>query len=142
GQDAWEEVNFQPAGQGRGANYGWDNCEGDAQWALGPACPPTPYTPPVRTYAHPGPGPVGCDGAIISGYVVRDLRLPAYDGRYLYGDYCHGFVNSVVLAAGGTSDNQGAGVGPLPALVCFGQDGLCRLYVTQQSPVNFTDGNL
>jgi glucose/arabinose dehydrogenase len=133
GQDAWEEVNFQPAGQGRGANYGWDNCEGDSQWALGPPCPPTPYTPPVLTYAHPGPGPVGCEGAIIGGYVVRDLRLPSLDGRYLYGDYCHGFINSAVLSPGAASPHQDAGLGALTTLVSFGQDGLCQVYVAQQS---------
>ena len=29
GQDRWEEVNYQPAGQGAGANYGWAIIEGD-----------------------------------------------------------------------------------------------------------------
>src|SRR6185436_4555137 len=39
GQGAWEEINFQRAGTGAGANYGWRIMEGAHCSGLGGTCP-------------------------------------------------------------------------------------------------------
>ena len=84
GQNAYEEVNFQPAASPGGQNYGWNVMEGmhcykDAD------CERAGLTPPVAEYAH-GAG----DCSITGGHVYRGDRHPALRGVYLYGDFCSG----------------------------------------------------
>jgi glucose/arabinose dehydrogenase len=86
GQDLVEEVNFQPAGSGAGANYGWNIMEGTHCFAT-PACSSAGLTLPVAEYLH-GSG----DCAVIGGYVYRGSAFPALKGLYLYGDLCSGRI--------------------------------------------------
>jgi glucose/arabinose dehydrogenase len=83
GQGDWEEVNFQAGGSPGGANYGWNVREGLHAFT-GDAAPE--MIDPVAEYGHDQ----GC--SITGGVVVRDPALPAWDGVYLYGDYCSGRV--------------------------------------------------
>jgi glucose/arabinose dehydrogenase len=83
GQNAWEEIDFQPAGSPGGQNYGWAFLEGThpyeadtfAQGIL-----------PIAEYGHDQ----GC--SVTGGVVVRDPNLPAWNGVYLFGDYCTGII--------------------------------------------------
>src|SRR3954470_12521475 len=86
GQNAYEEVDFSPAGTAAGRNYGW-HCREGKHPTPGVSCtPPQPVNPvdPVLEKAH------STDGfcAIIGGYVVRDASLGSLAGRYVYGDNC------------------------------------------------------
>jgi glucose/arabinose dehydrogenase len=96
GQNNWEEVNFQPAGQAGGANYGWNILEGTRPYAGGAA---EGLTPPVAEYSHD----LGC--SITGGVVARDPALPELTGVYLYGDYCSGLVWGLVRDAAGAWQN-------------------------------------
>ncbi len=83
GQDAWEEIDFQPAGAPGGANYGWNLREGLHAYTSDST---TGLTDPVAEYSHDQ----GC--AVIGGVVIRAPSLPAWQGTYLFGDYCSGRV--------------------------------------------------
>ncbi len=84
GQNAFEEINFQPAGQG-GQNYGWRFREGFAPYAGDPGT--LALTDPIHQYAH---REGGC--AVTGGYVYRGSALPSLVGAYLYGDFCSGLI--------------------------------------------------
>ncbi len=93
GQDAWEEVNYEPAGAG-GRNYGWRNREGAHNNVT--SVPPlvTPLRDPIWEYRHP----VGA--SIIGGFVYRGTALGAsYVGRYFFGDFVSSRVWSLALVA-------------------------------------------
>lgn len=93
GQDNWEEIDFQPAGAPGGVNYGWDLREGLHPYEGGA---PPGLTDPVAEYSH---SEGGC--SVTGGRVVRDPSLPAWQGVFLYGDYCTGFVWGLLRDAGG-----------------------------------------
>lgn len=79
-----EEINFQPAGEG-GSNYGWRLFEGTL--ALTDTSP-ADLVMPVAEYDHKALG--GC--SVIGGYVYRGQALPDLQGKYLFGDFCTGFI--------------------------------------------------
>jgi glucose/arabinose dehydrogenase len=82
GQNAYEEIDFQPAGQG-GQNYGWNIMEG-FHCFRGQNCQQSDLTPPVAEYDHGQ----GC--SVTGGSVYRGSLQPALYGVYLYADYCSG----------------------------------------------------
>jgi glucose/arabinose dehydrogenase len=126
GQDAVEEVNFAAAGQGAGANYGWNCFEGSAPFERAPAgCEAPGHVPPVLEYSSRNPAP---ECSVVGGYVVRDASLPIA-GRYLYGDFCTGELRTAVLSASGSSDNRSLGPHVTVAgLSSFGEDDAGRIY--------------
>jgi glucose/arabinose dehydrogenase len=136
GQNEHEEVDFQPAGFGGGANYGWSLYEGAARYSDPNGPQPSDYVPPVLTYDH-----VGANCAITGGYVVRDTALPELAGRYLYADECAGVVYSVLVGPGRASNNAPVGDpanGAAPPLSVaqldsFGEDAACRVYVVSHN---------
>ncbi|MCC7352992.1 MAG: PQQ-dependent sugar dehydrogenase [Anaerolineae bacterium] len=85
GQNAYEEVNFQPAASRGGENYGWNFMEGNHPYG-GRSNRPE-FTPPVAEYSH---SEGGC--SVTGGYVYRGARLPGLTGIYLFGDYCTGLT--------------------------------------------------
>jgi glucose/arabinose dehydrogenase len=84
GQNAWEEVNFQPASSKGGENYGWNYLEGTHRYAN--AQNPRDLVMPFAEYNHGQ----GC--SITGGYVYRGPSLKPLQGVYLFGDYCSGLV--------------------------------------------------
>lgn len=86
GQNAWEEINFLPAGSPGGANFGWNYFEGNHPYRGAPP-PELDLVFPVVEYDNPGQG---C--SVTGGVVYRGNALPAWDGVYLYGDYCSGRI--------------------------------------------------
>jgi glucose/arabinose dehydrogenase len=113
---------------GAGLDYGWPCREGSVAYpelVNPPGCPVSPpsFTDPTLSYAHTG-SPSGCY-AVIGGFVVHDPTLGDLDGRYLYGDFCGGGIESL-----GTSSR------PEPELSVgfyelesFGEDACGRQYV-------------
>ncbi|XXX80227.1 PQQ-dependent sugar dehydrogenase [Sorangium sp. So ce134] len=79
GQNAWEELNIEPARTGR-RNYGWPTMEGDHCVASG--CTRVGIAPAVEHSHSSGEG-----GSITGGYVYRGPAIPCLQGRYVYGDY-------------------------------------------------------
>jgi glucose/arabinose dehydrogenase len=91
GQNAWEEVNHQPANSAGGVNYGWNLLEGSQAYAGGGQ----DTTLPVAEYSHQN----GC--SVTGGVVMRDPGLPDWNGVYLYGDYCSGLIWGLLPATDG-----------------------------------------
>ena len=81
GQNAWEEINYEPFGAG-GRNYGWRNREGAHPnvETLPPAY--TPLIDPFHEYSH-------AEGNVITGGVVyRGTGLDVgFWARYFYADF-------------------------------------------------------
>ncbi len=122
GQWAYEEIDFQPAGQG-GQNYGWSAYQG-----MHPHIKQTipvdesKLTLPVLEYAHTE----GC--SVTGGYVYRGTALPAMNGIYLYGDYCNGRVWAANRLADGTWQSY-LWMQTGYVISSFGQDESGELYV-------------
>jgi glucose/arabinose dehydrogenase len=130
GETAWEEVDFTPAGGGRGANFGWNCFEGTQPFTSAPpSCtpPPTNHTPPVLVY----PNPPAASASVVGGYVIRDGALPSLLGRYIYADTYDAFggeLRTAQLFAGGSSGDSGLGVSATN-VVSFGEDACAHIYV-------------
>jgi glucose/arabinose dehydrogenase len=127
-----EEVDFVPQseGGGRGANFGWDACEGNLAFPITDErlpCQLPGRTDPVLQYEHAS-NPGGCTGTVIGGYVVRDPSLEELFGRYVYGDFCLGWLRSAVLETPLAGDNQPTGL-IAPLVTSFGEDGCGQVYV-------------
>jgi len=124
GQDAVEEVDFRPAGQAAGANFGWNCFEGSVAFDAAPTgCLAPGHVPPAFEYSSRD-DTVAC--SITGGYVVRDPALPIA-GRYVYGDFCTGELRSVALNASGSSGDASLTV-RVPAISSFGEDAAGRVY--------------
>ncbi len=133
GQNAWEEINYEPAGAG-GRNYGWRNREGPVNYnnTLGPAY--LPLTDPVHFYSH------GTGRSVTGGFVYRGTKLgSAYQGRYFYADYVSRRVWSVGLSIDGNGEAtitdvvehtaQLGGSTNLGSITAFGVDSEGEIYL-------------
>jgi glucose/arabinose dehydrogenase len=128
GQNSWEEIDYARNGSGLGRDYGWSCWEGRHRFNTSRTCPNP--TPPVLEYSHAGGA---C--SVTGGLVVRDSRLPALAGRYLYGDYCTGVVRSFRIVNGKATGDRRVGL-TVPSLSSFGQDASGRVYaVSLNGPV-------
>ena len=123
GQNAWEEVDFLPAGQGAGSNFGWNHLEGTHEFA-GNA--PPGAIPPIFEYPLDGGA---C--AAIGGYVYRGSEIPALTGAYLYSDYCDSAIRALVEQNGQVADQRDLGV-TANQVTAFGEDQDGELYVLSQ----------
>lgn len=106
-----EEINYQPADHAGGANFGWRIFEGDAlverdgssaqsaeQLAEGMTFPVYSY-PHLKPLGYDGSFPVGC--AVIGGPVYRGSAMPELRDMYIYSDYCHGELWTLLQEADG-----------------------------------------
>lgn len=135
GQNAREELNFQPAGSAGGENYGWRVFEGtrcNTNVATQPECdalaPLSVF--PIHEYDNPDTG-----RSITGGYVYRGSAMPALQGTYFFADHVRARVWSLRLAGGTvthfqehTGDLNTAEV-TLAALASFGEDAAGELYL-------------
>ena len=92
GQGEVEEIDFVRSG--RGKNFGWRPFEGRRR-----------YTPGESAPGHVRPGASSASTAdgncsITGGVVVRDRAVPALYGRYVFGDFCRGRIESARLRPG------------------------------------------
>ena len=97
GQDAWEEINFQPANSAGGENYGWRCYEGTHPFNTTGCLSLSSYVVPVFEYQNTGT--VGC--SVTGGYVYRGGQFANLYGKYIFADYCSGGFWAI------TPDGQG-----------------------------------
>jgi glucose/arabinose dehydrogenase len=91
GQNAREEVNWEPRGRG-GRNYGWRLREGRADYDARSGAAYLPLTEPIHDY------PRSNGMSITGGYVYRGAALdPMFNGRYFFADFVAGRVYSIGL---------------------------------------------
>ena len=119
GQDAWEEIDRQPAGSAGGQNYGWNLVEGTHPYK---GAAPTGAVPPVYEYSHDGGG---C--AVTGGYVYRGSAIPDLVGAYVFADFCLGRLEAIRVRDGRVVAHAELGV-TVPSVSSFGQDGSGELY--------------
>ena len=83
GDERTEELNFQAADSGGGANYGWPYFEGvechDTNVTAEECNAFVGHTPPIFEYPHSSGG-----GSITGGYVYHGQRYPRMSGRYFF----------------------------------------------------------
>ncbi|HEU4355024.1 MAG TPA: PQQ-dependent sugar dehydrogenase [Actinomycetota bacterium] len=124
GQNAWEEIDVEPADSGGGVDYGWDRREGTHPFEAGSGAD---AVPPVYEYPHDGRV---C--AVTGGYVYRGREIPALAGAYVFGDFCAGRLEAVVLRDGRARDHRE--LGPVVEnLASFGEDAHGELYALSLS---------
>jgi glucose/arabinose dehydrogenase len=118
GQGQWEEINYLPADSPGGTNFGWDLREGAHDYE-GSASPE--LIDPIAEYSH---AEGGC--SVTGGFVYRG-SMPEWNGIYLYGDYCTGFIWGLIGAEDGLQKQQ---LFDLQALITsFGQDQDGEIYL-------------
>jgi glucose/arabinose dehydrogenase len=134
GQNALEEIDYEPAGDPGGRNYGWDVMEGGScnpnDPAPAPPCNDPSLSLPVYQYGH-GAG----DCSIIGGNVYRG-DPSVLNGLYFFGDFCTGRVwsfNPATLGVVDRTSQLGAAGGVSHSLVGFGEDGFGRTLMVLQN---------
>jgi len=95
GQNAWEEIDFQPAESSGGENYGWSVMEASECFRPAEGCDTSGKVLPVHEYDHSS----GC--SITGGYVYRGGAIPGLRGYYLFVDYCEGQLFAIGEGGGG-----------------------------------------
>lgn len=121
GQDAFEEVNYLNLSRARGGNFGWNHWEGF-----------TPFNGGGAGTIKPSlvlPHPPNC--SVIGGLVVRDRKLPALRGRYIFTDFCSGRILSFKPHLGRAAGRR-TGIS-LPQVTSFGESERGTLYATTLS---------
>jgi glucose/arabinose dehydrogenase len=120
GQNAWEEIDFVRRGAGRGANFGWRPFEGQVRYAPGESAPG--HVRPVIVRSHDAGN---C--SITGGVIVRDPALAGLRGRYVFGDYCKGRIQSARLSPGRARGVRRTSL-RVESLSSFGEDDQGRVY--------------
>jgi putative cell wall-binding protein/glucose/arabinose dehydrogenase len=83
GQNAIEEIDYEPAGFAGGRNYGWNRYEGTRPYPPGSAPKPTTgLTFPVFEYDHTTGG-----HSVTGGFVYRGVAYPGLVGAYFCADF-------------------------------------------------------
>jgi hypothetical protein len=94
GQDAIEEIDFQPAGDKGGENYGWRCFEGNQVYNTSLCNLSELFTFPIYTYPH------GSECSVTGGYVYRRSETSPYYGYYFFADYCSDRIWTLHNASG------------------------------------------
>lgn len=122
GQNAYEEVDVQPATGTGGENYGWSIMEASHCFTAS-SCDRSGLTLPAITYGHNS----GC--AVTGGYVYRGSAVPAIQGHYFYSDACSGFIRSFRWSSGTVTEETNWTRLDLSGVNSFGEDANGELYV-------------
>lgn len=119
-----ESIDYAPRSLLPGANFGWPCFEGGLAHERFPPslCPKA--LPPLLEYAREGGN---C--SVIGGVVMHDRRLPSFDGRYVYADYCLGEVILLRVQDGKLATRRSTRL-YLPGVTSFGKDAQGRVYIT------------
>jgi uncharacterized protein (TIGR03437 family) len=128
GQNAVEEIDFQPASSDGGENYGWRRLEGHQCFNPPAGCHDPSFTPPILQYTH-----ASGNCSVTGGYGYRGAQFPQLWGIYFYGDYCSGLLYAA-------NDDSGAWRAENPrstgfSISTFGEDEAGELYVADYGGV-------
>jgi glucose/arabinose dehydrogenase len=131
GQNNFEEIDFQPAGDPVGRNYGWNIMEGESCYPPGTVgCNRTGLALPVFVYDHS----LGC--SVSGGLVYRGSAFSALQGIYFFGDFCSGRIWGL-RKNGAAWDNALLADNTTLNITTFGEDESGNVYV-----VNYANGDL
>jgi glucose/arabinose dehydrogenase len=126
GQYAFEEINVVPI-DAAGSNFGWSIREGDACYET-EDCQDEGLVAPTFIIPHER----AC--AVVGGPVYRGNELSALEGHYFYGDYCVGWIRSLVFDGSTVIAEYAweADLGPLGHITTFGVDADGEVLVATQ----------
>jgi glucose/arabinose dehydrogenase len=127
GQNAWEEIDFQPANSPGGENYGWNIMEGTHCFSPRTDCDQSGLTLPIAEYSHQ----LGC--SVTGGYVYRGTAFPELTGAYTFGDFCSGIIWALYRNQNGnwtSAELLRSGF----SISSFGEDETGELYLTNLRP--------
>ena len=134
GQDAREEINFQPVSSLGGENYGWRLREGLIETPSGSVGGDRPQgaVDPIYEYNH---GFGQTEGLSVSGGYVYRGPIQDLQGRYFFADYVTERIWSIEhdgTASISFTDHTTSlppDVGTIDAISSFGEDALGNLYI-------------
>ncbi|MBK8847994.1 MAG: PQQ-dependent sugar dehydrogenase [Bacteroidetes bacterium] len=129
GQNAWEEIDMEPANSPGGYNYGWRCYEGNHNYNTNGCQGMSNYDGPIYEYQQAGNG---C--SVTGGFVYRGTKFGKMFGKYFFGDYCFGkmwYLEKVNNAWVRTD------IGVIPAVTTFGEDKHGELYAA-----NYNNGSV
>jgi glucose/arabinose dehydrogenase len=137
GQDAWEEIDYEPPNRG-GRNYGWRNREGAHANVTSRPPASQPLVDPIFEYNR------STGQSITGGYVYRGRALGSdYTGRYFFADYVARRVWSLALTVDGQGEARASalvehtadlgGSNQIGNVSSFGVDADGELYVVSLS---------
>lgn len=144
GQDMWEEIDFIPAEEAGGQNFGWRIMEGNHCYNPKENCDTTGVLP-IFEYPNDAnymkvltgfdePNVDGC--SVTGGYVYRGKNIPEFYGTYFFADYCSGNiwtfkeVNGKVTHFQNRTDEINLGGGTFTNYISsFGEDNDGELYI-------------
>lgn len=147
GQDAREEIDFQPSDSPGGENYGWNCMEGNGCasasgcGAGGCTCGSASLKRALHDYTHnPPPPPAGFVCAVTGGYVYRGCSIPQLQGTYFFGDFCGNAIwsfkeveENVTEFADRTPELSPSLEGvAVNQIASFGEDALGEIYIVDQ----------
>ena len=122
GQNAFEEVNLQPAASAGGENYGWKVMEAGACYSPRSNCDQAGLVLPVLSYPHGGQW----GSSISGGYLYRGSTVPSLEGKYVFADFVSGRIWTASAATGWNIElllETGFNI------ATFGEDAAGELYV-------------
>jgi len=128
GQGLHEEIDFQPAGDPGGENYGWRCYEGNDPYTLTGCGPISNYVFPVYTYDH-----INGNCSVTGGYVYRGGQYGAMFGKYFFADYCSGYITSIFPDGFGGWDTTFEGDFNNSQFGAFGENVNGELYISGNS---------
>lgn len=129
GQNAREEINYEPAGVAGGRNYGWNCREGLASFS---GCTPPAgesFTDPIFDYTHS----VGF--SITGGYMYRGAEMVHNRGRYFFADFVTNRLWSLAIdfdtmsGEATASDLIQHSIPGISSIAGFGRDADGELYI-------------
>ncbi|MBD3162557.1 MAG: glucose dehydrogenase [Candidatus Eisenbacteria bacterium] len=137
GQGDWEEVDFEPAADEGGRNYGWRRMEGNHCYNPPEDCNDGSLILPIHEYSHGG-DPFRC--SITGGSVYRGAAIPSLQGTYFFADFCSDQIWSFRYDGENLTEFQdrtaeldpggGQAIGDIAAIV---EDGFGELYVVDRA---------
>ena len=126
GQNSFEEIDFMIGGVG-GLNWGWSAMEGNGHCVNDASCNTLGISLPMTEYSHRD----GC--SVTGGYVYRGALIPALQGKYLYSDFCKGFIRALTVEGGAFVSDEDItarfGIRDAGSVASFGEDAFGELYI-------------
>jgi glucose/arabinose dehydrogenase len=133
GQNTWEEIDFEPAGDPGGNNYGWKVCEASFErGSTTTACTLPDHFGPVHEYAN-----AGDDCSVTGGFRYRG-PVTSLQGTYVFGDFCSGRVWFMTDIGSSFTVDEFSNIGNIYG---FGEDEDGELYVLLGGSIRMFDGN-
>ncbi len=125
GQNLYEEVDYQPANDTGGENYGWRCYEANHVYNNSGCGASSIYTFPIVEIPH------NPDCAIIGGFVYRGTLYPNMTAKYFYTDNCSGIIRMIYYSGGWQNINLGTFL--QYSYSSFGEDKNQELYLASLS---------